>query len=141
VEAMAKELEALKSQLHDDGNHRMTESPSRTEPSQHSPDRPTEPSGLVVLDESGLDYDQFQLDDFVIAKPTVIEIFKLYVIEVNLKLILTTLTMILQVLRLLLPSLPYSEPHDIHLRYPRVIASFILDHHCNNNMSAHAAIP
>jgi hypothetical protein len=75
---MAKELEALKSQKHDDAGHGATESPSVPDSSQHSPDYPSEPAGTAVLDHSNLD-DQFQLEDFIIKKELVVEIFGMLV--------------------------------------------------------------
>jgi hypothetical protein len=76
---MAKELEALRSQRHDDAAHGLTESPEFPESSQDSPDHPSELSGVAILDDTGLDDEPFQLEECIIGKDTVVEIFKLLV--------------------------------------------------------------
>ncbi|CAO2649469.1 Nn.00g068540.m01.CDS01 [Neocucurbitaria sp. VM-36] len=75
---MAKELEALKNQKQDDFANRLTESPSMPGSAQDSPDHPLEQSGTAVLDETGLTQDYYQLDDFIIDKDLVIDIYKIF---------------------------------------------------------------
>jgi hypothetical protein len=75
---MAKELEALRSQRHYDASAAPTESPEFPESSQDSPDHPLELSGTAILDDSELDDEPFELEDVVIDKDTVVEIFTLY---------------------------------------------------------------
>ena len=77
VEEMAKELEVLRSQRQDGGAQGLTESPEVPESSQDSPDHPLHLSGVAMLDESGLEDEDFGLEDCIIKKDTVIEIFKL----------------------------------------------------------------
>jgi hypothetical protein len=74
---MARELEVLRSQRQDDVAHGQTESNGFPESSQDSPDHLSELSGVAILDYSGLDDEPFQLDEFIIGKDTVIEVFKL----------------------------------------------------------------
>lgn len=75
VEEMAKELEVLRSLRHDGVAHGSTASSSVPE-TQDSPDHPSELSGIAVLDESGLDDEGFGLEDFVVDRDTVVDIFK-----------------------------------------------------------------
>jgi hypothetical protein len=77
VEEMAKELEALRSQRHDDGAPGATESPEFPDSSQDSPDHPSELSGIAIIDDSGLGHEPFELEECVIGKDTIVEIFKL----------------------------------------------------------------
>jgi hypothetical protein len=77
VEEMAKELEALRSQRHDDGAHGATESPEFPDSSQDSPDHPLDLSGIAMIDDSGLGHEPFELEECVIGKDTIVEIFKL----------------------------------------------------------------
>ncbi|KAJ4367109.1 hypothetical protein N0V83_007639 [Neocucurbitaria cava] len=77
VEEMAKELEALKNQSKEDVAHRLTESPSMPESAQDSPDHPSEHLGTAVLDVTGITQDHFQLEDFIIDKDLVIDIYKI----------------------------------------------------------------
>lgn len=77
VEEMAKELEALKNQKHEDSGHRLTESPSMPESAQDSPDHPSEHPGTAVLDVTGITQDHFQLEDFIIDKDLVIDVYKM----------------------------------------------------------------
>jgi hypothetical protein len=74
---MAKELEALRSQRYDDGGLGTTESPEFPESSQDSPDHPSELSGTATIDDSGLSDEPFELEECVIGKDTIVEIFKL----------------------------------------------------------------
>jgi hypothetical protein len=76
---MAKELEALRSQRHSDASVGHTESPEFPDSRQDSPDYPLELAGTAILDDTGLEDGYFELDDFVIDRDTVIEVFKLYV--------------------------------------------------------------
>lgn len=73
---MAKELEALKSQKHDDAGRGTTESPSVPGSSQHSPDHPFEHAGTAIIDESELD-DHYQLENLKLEKNLVVEVFKM----------------------------------------------------------------
>lgn len=73
---MAKELEALRSQRQDAAAHSLTESPSVPD-TQDSPDHPSELLGTATLDETDIDVDHFKLEDFVVDKDTVIDVFKL----------------------------------------------------------------
>ena len=73
---MAKELEALRSQRQDASSHGHTESPSVPE-SQDSPDHPSELSGTAMLDDTGLGEEHFELEEFVVDKDMVVDIFKL----------------------------------------------------------------
>ena len=75
---MAKELEALRNKRQDEFAHGPTESPSVPE-TQDSPDHPSELSGLAILDESNLDDEYFELEEFVVDRDTVVDIFKMYV--------------------------------------------------------------
>ncbi|KAF1839013.1 hypothetical protein BDW02DRAFT_564352 [Decorospora gaudefroyi] len=77
VEEMAKELEALRSQKTEDGNKSFTESPSLPESMLDSPDHPAEQPGMATVDETGLDQDYFQLEDFVIDRDTVVGVFSM----------------------------------------------------------------
>jgi hypothetical protein len=79
VEEMAKELEALRSQRHYDASVSQTESPELPDSTRDSPDYPSELAGTAVLDDTGLEDEFFELEDFVIERETVVEIFKLYV--------------------------------------------------------------
>ena len=81
---MAKELEVLRSQRQEDAALGLTESPSLPESMQESPDHPLELSVTATLDESGLDSGYFQLEDVIIEKDTVVEIFKLSVLKEHL---------------------------------------------------------
>jgi hypothetical protein len=74
---MARELEALRSQRHSDAASGLTESPEFPDSTQDSPDHPSELSGIAVLDETGVEDEYFELENFVIEKGTVVEIFKL----------------------------------------------------------------
>lgn len=76
VEEMAKELEALKNQRQNDGGHRLTESPSMPDSAQESPEHPLNHPEIAVLDETEITQDRFQLEDFIIHKDLVIDIFK-----------------------------------------------------------------
>ena len=71
---MAKELEALRSRRTEDVAQSLTESPSVL---GSSPDNPQEHPGKATIDETGLDQEQFQLDDFFIDKETVVGIFNM----------------------------------------------------------------
>jgi hypothetical protein len=71
---MAKELEALRSRRTEDVAQSLTESPSVP---GSSPDSPPEHPGKATIDETGLDQEQFQLEDFVIDKETVVGIFNM----------------------------------------------------------------
>jgi hypothetical protein len=75
---MAKELEALRSQRHYDTSAAPAESPEFPESSQDSPDHPLELSGTAVLDDSELEDEPFELEDIVIERDTIVEIFRLY---------------------------------------------------------------
>jgi hypothetical protein len=74
---MARELEALRSQRLDDAAHGQTESPEFPESSQDSPDHPSELSGIALLDSTGLGDDMFELEECILGKDTIVEIFKL----------------------------------------------------------------
>jgi hypothetical protein len=76
VEDMARELEALRNQRYDGVTQGTNESPSLPESSHDSPDHPSELFGIAMLDASDLD-EQYELEDCVIARETVVEIFKL----------------------------------------------------------------
>lgn len=77
VEEMAKELEILRNKRQDGGAQGLTESPEVPESSQDSPDHPVQLSGTAMIDESGLGDEDFGLENCIIKKDTVIEIFKL----------------------------------------------------------------
>jgi hypothetical protein len=74
---MAKELEALKTRKHNDADSRPADSPDMADTTQDSPDHPVNLSGTATLDLSGLDTNGFELDDCVISRGTVIEVFQL----------------------------------------------------------------
>ncbi|KAF2868369.1 hypothetical protein BDV95DRAFT_597235 [Massariosphaeria phaeospora] len=76
VEDMARELEALKSQRHEDGS-KSTVSPSTRDESS-SPAYSIVPVGTAVLDESEALPETFHLGDFIIDKATTVDIFRIY---------------------------------------------------------------
>jgi hypothetical protein len=78
VEEMAKELEALRSLRQDNAIQGSTESYSVPD-TQDSPEHPPELSETAVLDETDLGDENFELEDFVIDRDTVVDIFKMYV--------------------------------------------------------------
>jgi hypothetical protein len=75
---MAKELEVLRSLRQDNATQVSTESSSVPD-TQDSPDHPSELSGTAVLDETDLGDENFELEDFVIDRDTVVDIFKMFV--------------------------------------------------------------
>jgi hypothetical protein len=77
VEEMAKEIEALKSRRDDSMATGTTASSEVSDPTQESPEHPAELSGVASLDETGLESEAFELEDFVIEREAVIEIFRL----------------------------------------------------------------
>lgn len=77
LEEMAKELEQLRNQKHEDGTHLLLESPSMPGSSHDSPDNPVEHSFVAVLDSTGLEDAHFYLDEFSIDTSTVLEIFNM----------------------------------------------------------------
>jgi hypothetical protein len=76
---MAKELETLRSQRHADAAPGDTESPKFPDSTQDSPDHPLDLSGVAMIDDSGLSDEPFELEECIIEKDTVVEIFKLSV--------------------------------------------------------------
>ncbi|KAH3953335.1 hypothetical protein HBH53_041310 [Parastagonospora nodorum] len=80
IEEMAKELEALKTSRHD-AVHSHTESPNELDTTQDSPDHPLNLTGTATLDLSGLERNDYELDDCVINSDTVIEIFQLFCVH------------------------------------------------------------
>jgi hypothetical protein len=74
---MAKELEALKNRKHDDTGSRPADSPDMAGTTQDSPDHPANLSGTATVDLVRLDTNAFELDNCVISRETVIEVFQL----------------------------------------------------------------
>jgi hypothetical protein len=74
---MAKEIEALKSKRDESMAPGTAASSEISDPTQESPEHPAELSGIAVLDDTGLESEYFELEDFVIERETVIEIFQL----------------------------------------------------------------